>query len=349
MGMFNILANQVKMGRRNGGGGGGGFAGGGGGSTGGGTTASGSRTFSYLGPNSASVSARMNGSLTMADGASIRTWTFDSGFNGDRAIGGPVIEATEGSTVNITLSSGMPHSIHLHGLDVDQANDGVPSTSGYVARSGGGGNFGRVNGYTNLGSPFTYTFTAPHAGTYMYHCHIDTVLHFEMGMWGTIIVRPADGSATVAWAGGPSFDKEYIWQLSTFDSSWHGSNVSGANTVRHRPDYFMINGRDGANTLTDPTVAVSAAAGQKVLIRLNGTGYQPAMVRLGGLAFDVIASDGRPLPAPITTTEQLVAPGERYDILVTMPASGQYNATVDYYDIRRGGVLGTASTSVTVV
>ncbi len=62
----------------------------------------------------------------------------------------------------------MPHSIHLHGLDVDQANDGVPSTSGYVAGMGGGGmmNFGRVGGYTNLGSPFTYTFTAAPAATH---------------------------------------------------------------------------------------------------------------------------------------------------------------------------------------
>lgn len=341
--MFNILKDPLMM--RGGGMGGGG---GGGGTGGGGTTPpAGGRTFSYL-ASPASVSANMNGSQTMANGASIGTWYFGGGFNGDRTVPSPVIECTEGQTAQVTLSSMMPHSIHLHGLDVNQANDGVPSTSGYVGGGMGGGGFGRVSGYTSLGSSYTYTFTAPHAGTYMYHCHVDTVLHFEMGMYGTVIVRPADGSTNRAWTNGPTFDKEYIWHLHTFDSSWHGSMVSGANTVRHRPDYFMINGRDGANTLTDATTAIAAGAGQKVLIRTTNVGYQPARVRLGGLAFEVIASDGRPLPAPITATEWLVAPGERYDLLLTMPASGQRNATVDYFDIRKGAVLGSASTTVTV-
>jgi len=181
----------------------------------------GARTFSYLSPNMAPLKVRMGGRQIMANGTSIRTWFFGSGFNGDRTVPGPVIEGIEGDTMQVTLSSDMPPSIHFHGLDVDQANDGVPSTSGYVARLGGGRmmNFGRVDGYTNLGSPFTYTFTAPHAGTYAYHCHVDTVLHLEMGMYGTVIIRPPDGQTDMAWENGPTFDKEYIWHLHTFDSS----------------------------------------------------------------------------------------------------------------------------------
>ncbi|MCW8957075.1 MAG: multicopper oxidase domain-containing protein [Gammaproteobacteria bacterium] len=323
--MRDILREPLMMGMGAGGGGGG-------------IPAGGSRSFGYL-ASPATVGVNMNGSLTMADGISIRTWSFNNGggFNGDRTVPSPVIEANEGETVQITLNVPMmspPHTIHPHGLDVDQQNDGVGATSFEVQ---GGGSY-------------TYTFTAPHAGTYMYHCHVDTVLHFEMGMYGTIIIRPPNGSATLAWDGGPSFDKEYIWQLHTFDSSWHNSgNTSGPNTTRHSPDYFMINGSDGANLNTDTTVAVSATAGQKVLIRTNGVGYQPAMIRLGGLVFDVIASDGRPLPAPISATEWLVAPGERYDLLLTMPSSGQYTATVDYFNIRRQGILGTATTLITVV
>jgi FtsP/CotA-like multicopper oxidase with cupredoxin domain len=315
----------------------------------------GNRTFSYLGPNSASLKVRMGGRQRMSDGVSIRTWSFGRGFNGDRAVPSPVIEAIEGETVRVTLKSRKPHSIHWHGLDVDQANDGVPSTSGYVARLRGGRhpggrmNFGRVSGYTNLGSPFTYTFIAPHAGTYMYHCHVDTVLHVEMGMYGTVVIRPADGSTDQAWANGPTFDKEYIWHLHTFDSSWHRTKVSGAHTVRHRPDYFMINGRDGANTLTDPTTAIEAGSGAKVLIRCTNVGYQLAQVQLDGLLFDVVASDGRPLAETISTTSLTVAPGERYDILLTMPSSGIRTATVDYLHIRGDGtLLGTASTSIAV-
>lgn len=334
--MFSYL-NSVPMGRMGGGGGGGGGAG----STGGG------RTFTFLGPNNATVGVNMNGSATMADGRTISTWYFGSGFNGDRTVPSPVIEGVQGQTVNVTLNSMMEHTIHLHGLDVNQANDGVPATSGSVG-------MGQA-----LGTSYTYTFTAPHAGTYMYHCHVDTVLHFEMGMYGTVIIRPSDGSTNKAWNNGPTFDKEYIWHLHTFDSTWQGGGgmggggmgggmATGAPTARHRPDYFMINGRDGGNTLNDTTTAIRAAAGKKVLIRATGVGYQPAVVRLGGLAFDVIASDGRPLPNPIRTTSQLIAPGERYDLLLTMPSSGTRTATVDYYDIRRGGILGSASTSITV-
>jgi FtsP/CotA-like multicopper oxidase with cupredoxin domain len=122
--------------------------------------------------------------------------------------------------------------------------------------------------------------------------------------------------------------------------------VSGPSTVRHRPDYFMINGSDGTDTLTDPTTAITAAAGETVLIRTNNMGYQPALVRLGGLEFQVIASDGRPLQVSLAKTELLVAPGERYDLLFQMPPATDRAATVEYFDIRLAGVLGTASTSI---
>ncbi|RKZ44303.1 MAG: hypothetical protein DRQ58_11585, partial [Gammaproteobacteria bacterium] len=232
------------------------------------------RTFRYLGPNRAFLDVRMMGTQRMADGRRLRTWTFGGGFNDDRSVPSPVIEGVEGQLVEVTLSSMMPHTIHFHGLDVDQANDGVPSTSGFVGRQHGGGggggmgmDFGRVDGYTSLGNQFTYRFTAPHAGTYAYHCHVDTVLHFEMGMYGTVIIRPPNGRADLAWEGGPAFDREYVWHLHTFDSSWHGERVSGRQTARHRPDYFMINGSDGANALDDPTVAISALSGDRILIR----------------------------------------------------------------------------------
>ena len=79
-----------------------------------------------------------------------------------------------------------PHTVHLHGLDVDQASDGVPET-GAVAR---------------VGETITYRFVATHAGTYWYHCHVDTVEHLTMGMYGALIVHPADGPGR-AWTDGP--------------------------------------------------------------------------------------------------------------------------------------------------
>ena len=125
----------------------------------------GGRTFTFLGPNSAYLNVNMMRNQVMANGASITPWTFGNGFNNDRSVPSPVIEAVEGQLVQVTLDSMMPHTIHFHGLDVDQANDGVPSTSGYVAHMAMG-DFGRGQGYTNLGTPLTYAFVAPNAGNY---------------------------------------------------------------------------------------------------------------------------------------------------------------------------------------
>ena len=313
------------------------------------------RTFNYD-VNGVVLEAKMDGNLVLATGDSVRIWYFNKGFSGNRPWAGPIIEANEGNPVEITLRSGMPHTIHLHGLDVDQANDGVPATSGYVGNSGGGGggggggsmgNFGRVTGYTNLGNSYTYTFTAPQAGTYQYHCHVDTVLHYEMGMHGTIIIRPANGSITEAWSGGPSFSKEYVWQLGTFDTSWHSQRVSGAGTVRYRPNLFMINGVNGTDAATDTTVAITANAGEKVLIRTNQTSYQGVLIDFSGLAFEVIAADGRPAANPQVMTSLYMTPGERYDILLTMPPAGEYTATLQYYDNKGRTVLGTLITTIT--
>ena len=80
-----------------------------------------SRTFSYLGPGPVEIDVNMRGLEQMADGRRIQTWQFGRGFNDDRSVPGPVIEGIEGQLVEVTLRSQMPHTIHFHGLDVDQA------------------------------------------------------------------------------------------------------------------------------------------------------------------------------------------------------------------------------------
>lgn len=337
--MFNKFQEIYVMNR-----GGGGMGGGGGG---GDQSTGGRRTFSYL-ASPTSVSTSMSGSETMADGSSIATWNFNNGggFNSNRTVPSPVLEANQGSSVAFTLNVSMmssPHTMHLHGLDVNQQNDGVGATSFEV----------------NGGSSNTYRFTAPHAGTYMYHCHVDTNEHMEMGMFGTIIIRPSNGSTSQVWNNGPSFDKEYIWQLTTYDSSWHNGGGGGGmggmggggggSFLRYSPDYFMINGKDGNNANNDSATAITAGRGDKVLIRAVGTSYMPGVIRMGGLPFEVIASDGRPLAQSYTTTEQLCCAGERYDIMLTMPSStGSYTGSIEYRNIQNTAVLGTATTDITV-
>lgn len=305
------------------------------------TPASAGRNFTFLGPNSASVTARMGAMMTpltvpTRTGA-VRVWVINgaaTGFNNDRLVPGPVIELTQGQPAAITLTnmSMAPHTIHPHGLDVDTLNDGVPATSFAVPPMGSN----------------TYRFPAPFAGTYFYHCHVDAALHVEMGMYGAVIVRPPSGAANVAWDGGPAFDSEYIWQTSTFDTRWHSVAQTGAGTLRYRPNVFLLNGRDGAAPATDPATAINAPQGSRVLLRLINYGNMPARVNLGGIPFEVIASDGRPLKTAITgQTTWVIMPGERYDLLIVMPAAGTRSATVSFQNIRGTTTVGTVETSVT--
>ncbi len=226
----------------------------------------------------------------------------------------------------------MPHTIHLHGLDVDQQNDGVPQTSFSIPPF----------------ESYTYEFIAPHAGTYHYHCHVDTVVHYHRGMSGAVIVRPPDGSIHRAWDGGPTFDEEVAWHMGTFDMAWKDIPVSGPETARHRPNVFMLNGKQSAEAKTDPFTVLNVNVGQTAYIRAINSAYQWGRVSLGGLPFNVVASDGRPMRKVQTVKSLEIAPGERFDIIFDAVAPTQVEATIDYLDDYTRNVIGQAATLLTV-
>lgn len=287
-----------------------------------------------------SLRSLMMGSIDIG-GQTLQGWfftdgsgMFGSGFMGDRDVPSAHIEPIQGEliTINYTNQSMMAHTIHLHGLDVDQANDGVPLTSFEVPPMG----------------TATYQFTAPHAGTYHYHCHVDTVLHYARGMFGAVIVRPPDGSTNKAWDGGPVFDEEVLWQLSTIDSSWFTLQESSSATARHRPDAFLINGFETERARSDSYTRIAARVGQRVYLRIVHSGYQWARVSLGGIPFDIVASDGRPMRQVQRATSIEIGPGERYDLYFTPSQPGQSLATVDYLDDYTGAILGSVSTEIEI-
>lgn len=287
------------------------------------------------------LTARMMGDITVA-GQNYTAWFFTDGtpmfgrgFMGDRYLPSAHIECIEGRliTINFDNRSMMEHTIHLHGLDVDQANDGVPTTSFAVP---------------GMGSA-TYQFKAPHAGTYHYHCHVDTVIHYARGMHGTVIVRPPNGRTDVAWDGGPGFDEEVLWQLSTIDTSWMALDTSGPGTARFRPNGFLLNGYESAAAQADPFSRVTIQQGQTAMIRLMNASYHWAKVQLGSLTFQVIAADGRPMLGVVNAQEWELGPGERYDLLLPGQSAGQWLASIDYLDDRTGAVLGSCGTQISVL
>ena len=284
----------------------------------------------------------MNGSMTMDDGRSVTIWGFTDG-GGMGGMGNqfpsPAIRAMEGQVVHTNLNvEGMMwlHTIHHHGIEPSQENDGVGHYS------------------FDVDGTYTYQWKASHAGTYFYHCHTNTVLHAEMGMYGALIIDPPEGPGTL-FSGGPTYDVEAIWACDEIDSSWHNLNWDagtcggdvGLNSLN--PDYFIISGVDGAQSaLTDPAVAVTMNAGQKLLVRYITAGYLPQRINFGGLTATVHMSDGRALPKPVQVTGLETCAAERYDCIFEPTTAGVYEVTVDYLDWVTGDVVGTARTRINV-
>lgn len=260
-----------------------------------------------------------DGWLTLPDGERAYIWGFsDRNEKGSATLPGPAITVNEGDQVRITLHNIGPaepgaarpnHTIHLHGLDVDQANDGVGHTSREVP----------------LGESQTYEFTANRAGTHWYHCHVDPTEHIQMGMYGPIIVQ-ATGGSKEAWTGGPAFDRQVTLVLSEIDPVWHTS-VHGRKpydrTLFH-PRYWLINGKAAPDAMYDLASAIHGEVGERILVRLINAGYQWHAMHMHGFHFEVIASDGRPMPYAWEKDTLSIAPAERYDLLVTLDQKGVY-------------------------
>ncbi len=172
----------------------------------------------------------VNADLELKDGTRIPIWILEDPDDKDggqvfpsktiRTVEGDIVHARAGSRLNT-------HTIHWHGIEPSPMNDGVGKTSFEVS-----GNF-------------TYQFATNQAGTFIYHCHKNTALHFEMGLYGALIVDPkkpigpeAEGVPDPPYpAGGPGFvaafnppthlvkyDVEALWVPDDIDTRWHKLN-----------------------------------------------------------------------------------------------------------------------------
>lgn len=163
--------------------------------------------------------------LVMADGGKVPMWIIedpDDGQNG-RTFPSKTLRIPRDAIVQVDVGGqGGAHTIHWHGIEPTPMNDGVGKHSF------------EVTGH------FIYQFQPRQAGTFVYHCHKNTVLHFEMGLYGLMLIDPPKpaGSTTAGppyQDGGPGFaaafnpatdhvipyDREAFWVADSIDSRWH--------------------------------------------------------------------------------------------------------------------------------
>lgn len=220
------------------------------------------------------------------DGVVVTAWA----FNG--TVPGPTLRVEEGDLVRVhfTNTHHQPHTIHWHGIYADQKYDGVPHTSTEVMP----------------GQTYVYEFVAEQAGTFFYHCHVDSYRHLDLGMAGALIIDPKEEK---------TWDHEYTIILDDWDSEVDPLSA------RYRPNhnYFTVNGKPFPHA---PTLTLKV--GETTRIRLVNAGYYNFAMHAHGPSFTVVATDGRPLDVPYSKDTLDIAPGERYDIEFTPTKAGLY-------------------------
>lgn len=216
---------------------------------------------------------------------------------------GPLFHVAEGDGVEVVVNNltSLPHSIHWHGL-IQRGSwemDGVPD----MTQKG-----------IQPGDSFTYKFTAEPAGTMWYHCHVNVNEHVATrGMWGPFIVAPRKPTPIEREVTG-----DYILMFSEWASRWHDKPGQGG-MPGDVFDYFTINGKSFPDTQP-----IRVREGDVIRLRLYSAGGGFHSVHIHGHVFEIAFKDGHPLPAPIKADTVLVAPGERYDLIIRCDNPGRW-------------------------
>ena len=241
----------------------------------------------------------MDGIHLLDDGMELPIWGYGLSAEGYITLPGPLLEYEVGDEVNLAFvnNSSESHTIHLHGLDVNQANDGVPSTSFIVVQDGTG----------------AYSFTSSEAGTFLYHCHVTTTLHLTMGMYGMILVRHPDG---ILFEGGPTYFTDAPLLFSDLEIATNLAPVQSYPFHDIRPDYFMVNGLSGSQLETNEIL--SAPVGESIALRLGSMAYtRTRLIFPAELGATCWMSDGRAVEPSFAVDTLDIYPGERFTVLIS--------------------------------
>jgi FtsP/CotA-like multicopper oxidase with cupredoxin domain len=220
------------------------------------------------------------------------------GYNG--SIPGPTLKVQQGSEiiVHVTNQGDLDTTVHWHGLRLENRYDGVPH---------------ETQAPIPVGGQFTYRIQFPDPGLYWYHPHIREDYTQELGLYGNILVVPAEPDY---W---PPVNRELVLTLD--DLLLEDGKIAPFSPTETS---YAAMGRFGNQLLIagDPDLRLQARAGEVVRLWLTNTANTRVFnVALPGARMKLVGGDSGRVEREEFVEAVLLAPSERavVDVLVDQP------------------------------
>jgi FtsP/CotA-like multicopper oxidase with cupredoxin domain len=220
------------------------------------------------------------------------------GYNG--SIPGPTLKVRQGSEiiVHVTNHGDLDTTVHWHGLRLENKYDGVPH---------------ETQAPIPVGGEFTYRIQFPDAGLYWYHPHIREDYTQELGLYGNILVEPADPDY---W---PPADRELV--LTVDDLLVEEGRIAPFSPTETS---YAAMGRFGNVFLTSgqPDLELAARAGEVVRLWLTNTANTRVFnLTVPGTRLKLVGGDSGRVEHQEFVESIVLAPSERamVDVLVERP------------------------------
>ena len=220
------------------------------------------------------------------------------GYNG--SIPGPTVKVRQGSeiVVHVTNQGDLETTVHWHGLRLQNRYDGVPH---------------ETQAPIPVGGEFTYRIQFPDPGLYWYHPHIREDYTQELGLYGNILVVPAEPDY---W---PPVHRDVVLTLD--DLLLEDGKIApfSPSETTH-----TAMGRFGNVFLAggEMDCSFSATAGEVVRLWLTNTANTRVFnVALPGARMKLVGGDSGRVEREDLVSEVLLAPSERavVDVLFERP------------------------------
>jgi FtsP/CotA-like multicopper oxidase with cupredoxin domain len=220
-------------------------------------------------------------------------------YNG--SIPGPTLRVNEGSEVIVEIENqgDLEATVHWHGLRLENRYDGTHETQQPMA----------------VGERFSARVTFPDPGLYWYHPHIREDYGQELGLYGNVLVDPADPDY---W---PAAHREFVLTLDDIlledgkVASFSRTETTHAAMGRFG-DVLLVGGE------TEPSLA--ARLGEVVRLYLTNTANTRVFkVALPGATMKLVGGDSGRVEREELVDDVILAPSERVIVDVRLEAAGE--------------------------